>query len=150
MSSVGAEALGPVVRSALGGGELLCGDVDLCWLPEVQTGCHQVVKPRAKGIKTGEEKLAQQQEAHKTEKVEKNHTEGGQEQGAEGAQSQKQPEGMALRRLDERLNRDLMGSLCNQVQVDTAKVRETWGWEVAQAAGLWVHRKDVCQPYLTL
>lgn len=108
------------------------------------------MKPRAKGIKTGEEKLAQQQEAHKTEKVEKNHTEGGQEQGAEGAQSQKQPEGMALRRLDERLNRDLMGSLCNQVQVDTAKVRETWGWEVAQAAGLWVHRKDVCQPYLTL
>lgn len=49
MSSVGAEALGASGQISLGGGELLYGDVDLCWLPEVQTGCHQVVKPRAKG-----------------------------------------------------------------------------------------------------
>lgn len=64
-----------MVKSALGGGELLCRDVDFCWLPEVQTGCHQAVKPRTKGwesIKTGGEKLAQQQKAHKIEKVQQN------------------------------------------------------------------------------
>lgn len=65
---------GPVVKSALGGGKLLCRDVDFCWLPEVQTGCHQVVKPRkrAGSIKTGGEKLAQQQKAHRIEKVQQN------------------------------------------------------------------------------
>lgn len=35
---------------------------------------------------------------------------------------------MALRRLDVRPSRDLMGSLCEKVQVDTAKVRRKWGW----------------------
>lgn len=92
--------------------------------------------------------------AHKTEKVEQNHKEGGQEQGAGGRgwvggvglKARAQSEGMALRRLDGRLSRDLMGSLCNKVQVDTAKVRGTWGGEVAQAAGLWM--QEGCLPAL--
>lgn len=45
--------------------------VDLCWLPEVQTGCHQVVKLRSGGgrvLRQVRKKLAQQQEAHRAGK----------------------------------------------------------------------------------
>lgn len=61
-----------------------------------------MVKARAKGwgIKMSEGKLAQQQKAHKTEKVEQNCIERGQEWGAGDFKARVWPEGMALGMLD--------------------------------------------------
>lgn len=115
---------GPVVRSALGGGEPLCGDVDFCWLPEVQTVCHQVVKRPTRQRR--QSKTAWREDRNGCWVISKSVC--------------------TLRRPDAGPSRDIMGSLCEKVQVDTAKVRGSRAREVAKAAGLWVQER--CLPAL--